>query len=241
MKPEKPNHETTNGVPTPGEFLAAEESADNVNDRLQWLAFCYLADELTTSERADFESRLATDLEAQEALASVVELGSGIYNNYHLESASADEPTLLDRAGTRNSPADRSSTLSRMLLIAAAVLVMAIVGYVLSQSNNPSTAHNNLDEQSSPSTSQLSILADDWSDSLDDDQIEIADSSDLSELSDWDSEEFEESMPLLDSSEGDDLGLDTNLISFYSEMLDGGLEEGLLNSKSLRQEAGVEL
>ena len=196
-----------------------------------------MADELTATERADFESRLSTDLEAQEALVSAVELGSGIYNNYHREAESAEEPALLDRAGTKNSPADRSSTLSRMLLLAAAVLVMAVVGYGLSQNNDQSTAHSNLEEQSSPSTSQLSILADDWINSLDD-EIEITESA---ELSDWDSEEFEESMPLLDSSEGDDLGLDTNLISFYSEMLDGGLEEGLLNSKSLRQEAGVEL
>jgi len=237
MKPENPNHETANSVPTPGEFLAADGSADGVNDRLQWLAFCYVADELTATERADFESRLSTDLEAQEALVSAVELGSGIYNNYHREAESAEEPALLDRAGTKNSPADRSSTLSRMLLLAAAVLVMAVVGYGLSQNNDQSTAHSNLEEQSSPSTSQLSILADDWINSLDD-EIEITESA---ELSDWDSEEFEESMPLLDSSEGDDLGLDTNLISFYSEMLDSGLEEGLLNSKSLRQETGVEL
>jgi len=228
MKPEKPNHETTNGVPTPGEFLAAEGSADNVNelDRLQWLAFCFVADELTASERADFESRLSTDLEAQEALAAVVELGSGIYGSYHCE----------------DSPADRSSTLSRMLLIAAAVLVMAVVGYGLSQNNNQSTAQSKLNEQSSPSTSQLSILADDWIDSLDDDEIEIAvELTESAELSDWDSEASEESVPMLDSSEGDDLGLDTNLISFYSEMLDVGQEDSLLNSKSLRQKTGVEL
>ena len=200
-----------------------------------------MADELTTSERADFESRLSTDLEAQEALASAVELGSGIYNNYHLAAESVDEPTLLDRPSTRNSPADRSPALSRMLLMAAAILVMAVVGYGLSQNSDQSTAHNNLDGQSSSSlsTSQLSILTDDWIDSLDDEEIA---SSNLSELSDWDSEEFQENMPLLDSNEGDDLGLDTNLISFYSEMLDSGLEEGgLLNSKSLRQKTGVEL
>lgn len=82
----------------------------------------------------------------------------------------------------------------------------------------------------------MSILADDWINSLDGDEIEIADSD---ALSDWDSEEFDESTPLLDSSKGDDLGLDTNLISFYSEILDSGQEDGLL--KSLRQEAGVEL
>ena len=237
MNPKKTNHETADSVPSPGEYLAGEESADNVDDCLQWLAFCYVADELTTRERADFESRLSTDLEAQEALASVVELGSGIYGNYHREDESTNEPILLDRAGTRNSPSDRSSTLSRMLLIAAAVLVMAVVGYGLSQNSNESTAHNKSDDLfSSPSTSQLSILADYWINSLDGDEIEIADSD---ALSDWDSEEFDESTPLLDSSKGDDLGLDTNLISFYSEILDSGQEDGLL--KSLRQEAGVEL
>ena len=244
MKPEKTNHENSHNAAAPGEFLAAQENHDlaNEHDRLQWLAFCYVADELTTSQRANFEIRLSTDLQAQEALASAVELGGEIYRSYE----SDDGTILLDRA-VRNSATDQSSPLSRILIIAAAVSVMAVVGYGLVQNSDQSTAHNNSPDQLS--TAQLSILADDWIDSLDGDEIEIADggdSSELSELADWDSEEFEQSIPVPDSSaENDlgvnDLGVDTSLISFYSEMLDSGQVDSLLNSESLKQKTGVEL
>lgn len=237
MKPEKTNHETEHSAATPGDFLVAQGNSGlaNEHDRLQWLAFCYVADELTTSQRAEFESRLATDLQAQEALASAVELGGEIYRSYK----STDELPLLDRAATRNLPADRSSTLSRLLLMAAAVLVMAVVGYGLVQNNDQSTAHNNLHDQ--PSAVQLSILADDWIDSLDGDEIETADSGELSELTDWESDDFEQIVSSLDSGADKDLVVDTSLISFYSEMLDSGQEDSLLNSDSLRQKTRFEL
>lgn len=41
---------------------------------LEWLAFCYVADELSADERAAFEERLATDQAAREAVAAAVEL-----------------------------------------------------------------------------------------------------------------------------------------------------------------------
>lgn len=41
---------------------------------LDWLAFCYVADELSDDERAAFEMRLATDQAAREAVAAAVEL-----------------------------------------------------------------------------------------------------------------------------------------------------------------------
>jgi len=131
--------------------------------------------------------------------------------------------------------------LSRMLLMAAAVLVMAFVGYGLVQNKNLMTANSNLHNPSSPSSAQLSVFADDWIDSLDGDEVAIADSGDPSELSEWDSEEFKESVSSLDSNSDDDLAVDTSLISFYSEMLDSGPEDGLLNSTSFGQETGVEL
>lgn len=236
MKSEKTNPETT----APGEYLAAEDGADNQCDRLQWLAFCYVADELTAEERADFENQLSTDLKAQEALASVVELSSGIHQSYLLQSESANGSTLLERSGASDLPSGRPSALSRMLLMAAAVLVMAVVGYGLVQNSELKTADNNFHDQSS-SASQLSLLADDWINSLDGDEIEIA-GGDLSELSELSAgEEVEESTPLLGSSAGNDLGVDTSMIAFYSEMLDSDQEDSLMNSKSLRRKTGVEL
>ena len=254
MNPETPNHETARSASNPGQYVFSDDSPDAVGfdstkadstsahsgseqDRLQWLAFCYVADELTADQVADFEGRLATDLKAQEALASAVELSSGVYGHYQLEAASADGSKRLDLAGSRNNSADRSSILSRVLLLAAAVLVMAFIAHGLVQDGNQSTAHNRFNNQTS--SSQLSILADSWINSLDVNEVETTDSDELSE---WNSEDFDESSPLIDSSrDGDDLGVDANLISFYSEMLDSDQEESLLNSDLPNQKAGVEL
>jgi len=43
-------------------------------DDLDWLAFCYIADELSRDEADAFETRLAHDQEAREAVARAVEL-----------------------------------------------------------------------------------------------------------------------------------------------------------------------
>ncbi len=253
MNPETPNHETARSAPNPGEYVFPNDSADaagsdstnadstnadsgSEQDRLQWLAFCYVADELTADQVADFEGRLATDLKAQEALTSAVELSSGVYGHFQLEAESPDGPKRLHRAGSRNNSANRSSILSRVLLLAAAVLVMAFISRGLVQDGNQSTAHNRLNDQTS--SSQLSILADSWINSLGVNEVEMADSDE----SEWNSEGFDESSPLIDSSrDGDDLGVDANLISFYSEMLDSAQEESLLNSDLPIQKAGVEL
>jgi hypothetical protein len=50
-------------------------SDQNLSDReLDWLAFRYIAGELTDGESSEFESRLATDQEACEAVSKAVEL-----------------------------------------------------------------------------------------------------------------------------------------------------------------------
>jgi hypothetical protein len=45
---------------------------------LQWLAFCYIADELSADEAEVFEERLAADQEAREAVARAVELSQAV-------------------------------------------------------------------------------------------------------------------------------------------------------------------
>lgn len=42
-------------------------------DRLEWLAFCYLANELDADDREAFELQLATDQESREAVARLVQ------------------------------------------------------------------------------------------------------------------------------------------------------------------------
>ncbi len=45
---------------------------------LEWLAFCYLADELSPAQQAEFERRLETDASAQQALVVQMELTAQI-------------------------------------------------------------------------------------------------------------------------------------------------------------------
>ena len=54
------------------------------SDRLDWLAFCYVADELTETQRVDFETQLSSDIEAQEALANAVALGRSVFQAQQL-------------------------------------------------------------------------------------------------------------------------------------------------------------
>ena len=46
---------------------------------LDWLAFRYVADELSSAERDEFELRLATDQSAREAVAAAVELLANVH------------------------------------------------------------------------------------------------------------------------------------------------------------------
>jgi len=64
------------------DFDNADEAgaADGVND-VQWLAFGYVAGELTAEQSAAFEQRLANDLEAQVALSEVVSLTSATHKS----------------------------------------------------------------------------------------------------------------------------------------------------------------
>ena len=50
-----------------------------LQDELDWLAFCYVADELDPDQRAAFNSRLAVDPAAQQAVADAVGLGQVAY------------------------------------------------------------------------------------------------------------------------------------------------------------------
>lgn len=58
---------------------------DNQHDDLNWLAFRYIADEMSDDERSRFDARLADDLAAQQAVAQAVELTQAIALSEALE------------------------------------------------------------------------------------------------------------------------------------------------------------
>lgn len=94
-------------------------NSNHLNDTLDWMAFCYLADELCPEERTQFELQLAASQPAREALARAVELSQVV--------------VLAERQGgaTTTAPAGRRVKLHRQRTIiqvaAAAGLAAALM------------------------------------------------------------------------------------------------------------------
>ena len=87
---------------------------------LHWLAFCYVAGELSVEQTAQFEQRLADDLEAQVAVADAVSLYESIYAS--IETSQNDQVSL---GRSRGAKPDRLSAW-RWVAIAATGLVAIV-------------------------------------------------------------------------------------------------------------------
>ena len=72
------------------------------SNRLDWLAFCYVADELTDAQRVDFETQLSSDIDAQEALANAVALGRSVFEIQRPMQPAADVHAQLPHVQTRH-------------------------------------------------------------------------------------------------------------------------------------------
>ena len=72
------------------------------SDRLDWLAFCYVADELTDAQRVDFETQLSSDIDAQEALANAVALGRSVFEIQRPMQPAADVHAQMRHTQTRH-------------------------------------------------------------------------------------------------------------------------------------------
>ena len=84
---------------------------------LDWLAFCYAADEMSASDAEAFEARLAIDQSAREALARAVELSEAVATAESLGAVVA-----VDRR-----PAVWSRRLGWMAMGSAASLLVALL------------------------------------------------------------------------------------------------------------------
>src|SRR6266850_973110 len=88
-------------------------------NELDWLAFCYAADELSPAEAEQFEARLADDQAAREALARAVELTHAVAA---AEAQSGDFVTLAARSST-----NWNTRLSWMAIGGLASLLLALL------------------------------------------------------------------------------------------------------------------
>lgn len=91
---------------------------------LDWLAFCYVANELSADERASFESRLADDQSACEAVARAVELVQAVAL---AETCERERP--MPASITRRTTWPRRLAWMSVGASAALVLVAAALGW----------------------------------------------------------------------------------------------------------------
>src|SRR5207253_583735 len=88
-------------------------------DELDWQAFCYLSGEVNAAEAEQFESRLADEQAAREALARAVELTQAV--------AAAESQTDVAFVPVRRSAADWSARVSWMAVGGLAAVLLAIL------------------------------------------------------------------------------------------------------------------
>ncbi|MEZ6093856.1 MAG: hypothetical protein R3C03_06410 [Pirellulaceae bacterium] len=127
------------------------ESSDLENhstkESLIWLAFCYLADEQSPVERADFEQRLETDAAAQEALVEAARLS---YVVAAVSRESQSQPVVISAEDSNASPriAARGNT-PFLIALAMTVLALVIAGFYLTRymPTNESLVAQNKDER----------------------------------------------------------------------------------------------
>ena len=95
---------------------------------LDWLAFRYVADELSSAERDEFELRLATDQTAREAVAAAVELLANVHRaevTLLAETAAVSSP-VLHQAG-RSVPRTSGRRGGAWVVATAVALVAAVL------------------------------------------------------------------------------------------------------------------
>ena len=95
-------------------------------DDLDWLAFCYIADELSLDEAAAFENRLADDQAAREAVARAVELAGAVAVVGAEDLDRATPASVVRGAWRRRSLAGRVGWTA---ITAAACLVVLVLAY----------------------------------------------------------------------------------------------------------------
>ena len=92
------------------------------NDELDWLAFRYIAGEMSAEEADVFEARLAVEQDAREAVASAVQLSQAV-----VSLSSLDQPIKLR-------PRSRSRQWSAIISLVTVACLMMAFGLLLDRS-----------------------------------------------------------------------------------------------------------
>jgi len=132
------------------------EAGLNPND-LDWLAFCYIADELVGTQRTDFEARLEIDELAQQAVVDAVQQAQVLYSS--LKSTSFNdgrEPAVPPFQSQPGSFKKRS----RALIALATAMLMLVAGWAWFTNANTTA----LNAMAASDSDRLAVV---WIESLD--------------------------------------------------------------------------
>ena len=165
---------------------------------LDWMAFCYVADELSGDQLAQFESRLENDQAAREAVAEAVKISTAVFE---CDAASTPIPTREVSASTSTSRASQW-----VLVIAAALLVgVGLAAWIANSNSGPTEIVAELNDE------DLAIA---WADTIQ--EVDINDSAD----------EFLDEFQLASSESGSDEGDEAEwmYVAFTELELDGDEE-----------------
>ena len=164
-------------------------------DQLAWEAFQYISGDLTGGERETFESRLAADQSAREAVAAAVEMTQAVNLALEAELVTIPQPAMQARG---NAWAPHSWILSAAMGAAACLLIMLGVQQ-LQQSKNKADRSSPSVESATPEPIHDTALAARWSQIRQQDSElwgEEVDSDFTDGLADWElAEEAEDSAP----------------------------------------------
>lgn len=122
------------------------------DDNLTWLAYQYVANELDTAGRHDFEARLADDQDARDALADVVLIHQALdhqaFDVASAETAASVIPATDARPRpTRAAGAASARTSPRFVIPAVTALALLVVVSLLM---HPDPAENGADSAAAP-------------------------------------------------------------------------------------------
>ena len=104
-------------------------------DDLDWVAFCYISDELSAEDREVFEARLAADVTACEAVGRAVQLAESA--SLALSDANPKLANNQESAAWRRSSGRTATAIAALV----ATVLVAVVPFI-QNSGEPATAEN---------------------------------------------------------------------------------------------------
>lgn len=148
----------------PGSESEPLMAGEFAND-LDWIAFCYVADELSGDQLAQFEARLETDQAARDAVAEAMKISMAVYES----GSSTVTPSVPGYSVSESANSTATNRVSQwMLALTAALLIgVGLAAWIANSNSGTSESVAEVNEE------ELAIA---WADTFE--EVEFKDSVD---------------------------------------------------------------